>query len=106
MDDDQIIAQRIAGKSVRSIAKLQGCSVTQVNQVIDAWAEEAIDDQLRMRSLCLELQRLDELMKLSIGAPSMMPNVQCGLLVAKLIERRKQRSGHISKQGDRTLRVC
>jgi hypothetical protein len=47
MDEDQIIAERISGKSVRAIAKSQGCSVAQVNHVVDAWAEEAIDEQLR-----------------------------------------------------------
>jgi hypothetical protein len=63
MDDDQIIAECIAGKSVRATAKAPGCSVAQVNHVIDAWVEEAIDDQLRKRSLCLELGRLDQLME-------------------------------------------
>jgi transposase len=39
----------VARDSVRAIAKAQGCSVAQVNRVIDAWAEEAIDDQSRKR---------------------------------------------------------
>jgi hypothetical protein len=52
----------VARNSVCAIAKAQGCSVAQVNRVIDAWAEEAIGDQLRKRRLCLELERFDELM--------------------------------------------
>jgi Mor family transcriptional regulator len=35
MNDDAIIKQRIAGKSVRAIAKTQRCSVAQVNEAID-----------------------------------------------------------------------
>jgi transposase len=63
MDEDRIIAERISGKGVRAIAKSQGVSVAHVNHVIDTWVEEAIDDQLRKRSLCLELKRLDQLME-------------------------------------------
>jgi hypothetical protein len=88
MDEDRIIAERISGKSVRAIAKSQGVSVAQVNHVIDAWAEEAIDDQTRKRSLCLELERLDELTRVFYQRAVKDADVQSGLLVAKLIERR------------------
>jgi len=37
-DDDEIIAQRIAGKSVRAIAEAQHCNVAAVNEAIDRWA--------------------------------------------------------------------
>lgn len=47
MDEDRIIVERISGKSVRAIAKAAPVSVAEVNRVIDAWAEEAIGDQLR-----------------------------------------------------------
>jgi hypothetical protein len=88
MDEDRIIAERISGKSVRAIAKSQGVSAAQVNHVVDAWAEEAIDDQLRKRSLCLELERLDQLMEVFYRKAVRDADVQSGLLVAKLIERR------------------
>jgi hypothetical protein len=74
----------ISGKSVRETAKSQGCSVAQVNHVVDA----AIDDQLRKRSLCLELERLDQLMEVFYRKAVRDADVQSGLLVAKLIERR------------------
>jgi hypothetical protein len=61
IDEDRIIAEHINGRSARAIAKAEGCSVAQVNHVIDAWAAEAIDDHLRTRSLYLELERLDQL---------------------------------------------
>lgn len=61
MDDDQIIAQCIAGKSVRAIAKAQGTTVAAINKAIDAWAETAIDDKIRKNTQVLEPARLDEL---------------------------------------------
>ena len=45
MNDDVIIQQRISGRSVRAITNAQGCSVAQINQAIDRWAESAIDDK-------------------------------------------------------------
>jgi hypothetical protein len=56
--------------------------------VIDAWAEEAIDDQLRKRSLCLELERLDQLTEVFYRRAVNDGDVQSGLLVTKIIERR------------------
>jgi hypothetical protein len=68
---------------------MQGCGVAaRSNAVIDCRAEETIDDQLRNRSLCLELRRLDQLMEVCYRRPVTDADVQCGLLVAKLIERR------------------
>jgi hypothetical protein len=47
MSDYDIIRQRISGRSVRAIAKERGCSVAQVNEVIDRWAAPTIDDKIR-----------------------------------------------------------
>jgi hypothetical protein len=49
LNDHPRAATDVARGSVRAIAKAQGSSVAQVNRVIDAWAEEAIDDQSRKR---------------------------------------------------------
>jgi hypothetical protein len=87
IDDDQIIAQRIAGKSVRAIAKAAYISVAEVNRIIDAWAESAIDDKFRKHSLALELARLDELQHVFYRR-ALEGDTNCGLLVCKLIERR------------------
>jgi hypothetical protein len=38
MNDDDIIRQRVSGRSVRAIAQDRRCSVAQVNEVIDRWA--------------------------------------------------------------------
>jgi hypothetical protein len=51
MNDDDIIRQRISGKSVRVIAKTQLRSVTEINSVIDHWANVAS----QRNQLCLLL---------------------------------------------------
>lgn len=68
MDDDQIIAQRIAGKSVRAIAKAADISADEVNEAIDHWADQAIDDKIRKNTLALDLARLDELQEVFYGS--------------------------------------
>jgi hypothetical protein len=73
--DDQIIARRIAGKSVHAIAKTAHVSVAEVNRVIDAWAESTI--------LALELARFDELQQIFCRR-AIDDGVQSGLLVTKL----------------------
>jgi hypothetical protein len=54
MSDDEIIHQRINGSSVRAIARSHGCAVTEVNAVIDRFADATIDDKTRKHSLALE----------------------------------------------------
>jgi hypothetical protein len=63
MNDDSTIRQRIAGKSVRAIAKPQRRSVTEVNAVIDRWASVALTAEARKHGQALELARLDELQR-------------------------------------------
>lgn len=70
-NDDKIIEARIAGRSVRAIAKAQGCSVAEVNRVIDFWADQTITGRIRKHTLTVELARLDELQQvLRLRAPS------------------------------------
>ena len=57
MNDDTIIKQRIGGRSVRAIAKTNGCSVAEVNQVLDLFANATITDQVRKHTMALELPR-------------------------------------------------
>jgi hypothetical protein len=86
MNDDEIIQQRIAGRSVRAIAKAQHCSVAQVDEAIDRWAESAITDKIRKHTLALELARLDELQRSFTRA--LEGDVSCGAPVTKSLERR------------------
>ena len=87
MNDDEVIRQRISGRSVRAIAKAQGCSVPEVNQALDRFTETTIDDKVRKHTLALELARLDELQE-TFYARALEGDVACGALITKIIERR------------------
>jgi len=86
-DDDLIVRQRIAGRSVRAIAKALSISVADVNRAIDRWAETMVNPAVRKQTLALELARLDE-MQLRFYEHALEGDVPSGALVAKLIERR------------------
>jgi hypothetical protein len=87
MNDDEVIRQRISGRSARAIAKAQGCTLTEVNRVLDRFTETTIDDKTRKHTLALELARLDELQE-TFYARALEGDVACGALIRKIIERR------------------
>jgi hypothetical protein len=70
MDEDR--TERISRKSVRAIAKAAHVSVAEVNRVSDAWAEEAIGNQLR-KPACVWNSSGSTNDGVFIVAPSMMP---------------------------------
>src|SRR5215469_16614347 len=87
MNDDEIVQQRVSGRSARAIAKAQGCSVAEVNKALDCFTETTIGDKTRKHTLALELARLDELQE-TFYARALEGDVQCGALITKIIERR------------------
>lgn len=87
MNDDEIIQQRVSGRSVRAIARTLGCTAAEVGVVLDRFAEATIDDKTRKHTLALELARLDELQE-TFYARALEGDVQSGALCAKIIERR------------------
>jgi hypothetical protein len=87
MNDDEVIRQRISGRSARAIAKAQATTVAEVNKALDHFTETTIDDKVRRHTLALELARLDELQE-TFYARALEGDVQCGALVTKIIERR------------------
>jgi hypothetical protein len=87
MNDDEVIRQRISGRSARAIARAQGCTLTEVNRVLDRFTETTIDDKTRKHTLALELARLDGLQE-TFYARALEGDVQCGALITKIIERR------------------
>jgi signal recognition particle GTPase len=82
MEGNEIIKSRIAGSSVRAIAKACGSSVAEVNRVIDRWAETTVSSELRKQTLALELARLD---LQAFFTRAMTGDVQCGAPVTKII---------------------
>src|SRR6516165_7760542 len=87
MNDDEVIRQRISGRSARAIAKAQGCSVAEVNKALDRFTETTIDNKTRKHTLARELARLDELQE-TFYARALEGDVACGALITKIIERR------------------
>jgi hypothetical protein len=87
MNDDEIVQQRVSGRSARAIARAQGCTLTEVNRVLDCFTETTIDDKTRKHTLALELARLDELQE-TFYARALEGDVACGALITKIIERR------------------
>jgi hypothetical protein len=87
MTDDDIIRQRISGKSVHAIAKTKGISLADVNRALDLFSEATFNDKVRKHTLALELARLDELQEV-FYKQALSGDVQSAQLVLKLIERR------------------
>jgi len=87
MNDNEVIRQRISGRSARAIARARGCTLTEVNRVLDRFTETTIDDKTRKHTLALELARLDELQQ-TFYARALEGDVACGALITKIIERR------------------
>ena len=87
MNDDEIVQQRVSGRSARAIARAQGCTLTEVSRVLDRFTETTIDDKTRKHTLALELARLDELQE-TFYARALEGDVACGALITKIIERR------------------
>src|SRR5215472_11170960 len=98
LDGEDIVQARIRGESVRSIAKRVSCTLAEVHKVLDRFAETVIDDKTRKHSLALELERLDQLQQV-FGARAPEGDVQCGALVAKIIERRCTMQWHRHSAG-------
>jgi hypothetical protein len=62
-DIDKVLALRVAGMSVRNIAKELHCSIAQVNECLDRLVG-TIDSNYRARALVVELERLDEVCRI------------------------------------------
>src|SRR5262249_8158979 len=64
-----------------------GCSVADINDVLDRFAHVTISANLRTHTLALELERLDKLQQ-SFEQQAHAGDVQSAMLVTKIIERR------------------
>jgi transposase-like protein len=87
MNDDEIVQQRVSGRSARAIARAHGITPAEVSKVLDRFTETTIDDKTRKHTLALELARLDELQE-TFYARALEGDVASGALITKIIERR------------------
>lgn len=86
MDRDEIINKR-----ARRIAEDHGCTVAEVNEVLDRHPVELDRDTYLKRTLALELLRLDELEEAFREKALMDRDVAAGVLLVKVDERRARR---------------
>jgi hypothetical protein len=85
--DEEIIRLRIAGASVRAIAKQLGCTAGDVNRAVDRLANTILDVRYRTRTVALELERFDRL-GMRFFAMALNGDVAAGSLLVKISERR------------------
>lgn len=79
LNDDAIIRHRIAGRSMRAIAKSKGIALADVNRALDLFTEATFNDKVRSPSSAPGS---------TIYRQAKAGDVQSAQLVAKLIERR------------------
>ena len=92
IDDDEVLRARVAGRSVRRIAREHGCGEDTVNAILDQRASELMTDQSLRRALMLELQRLDVYVE-TFHARAVEGDPVCGALCVKVSERRSSLLG-------------
>jgi hypothetical protein len=83
--DDGLLDQRLRGHNSRSIAKRFRCDVADVDAAVDRLPE--IDNVFRVRSLKLELERLDRLLQ-PFYEKALAGDYNAGMLAVKISERR------------------
>src|SRR5215472_8832249 len=86
--DDFILKERLAGRSARSISKELRCTVGEVDASLDRTLPK-IDNDARRRYAALDLNRLDELLKVFSARAIENADAKAGLLVVKIPKRRQ-----------------
>ena len=85
--DDFILQERLLGRSARSISKELHCTVADVDASLDRTLPK-IDNAAKLRIIALDLDRLDELLKVFLKRAIEKIDCQAGLLVVKILERK------------------
>jgi hypothetical protein len=91
MDDDRddlILEGRLAGRSVPAIAKQYRCASSEVEAIIDRRLNFALDNDMRLKAIKLDVTRLEALMAPFFERATRDRDVAAGTLVVKILERR------------------
>jgi hypothetical protein len=91
MDDDRddlILEGRLAGRSVPAIAKQYRCASSEVEAVIDRRLNFALDNDMRLKAIKLDVARLEGLMQPFYERATKDRDVAAGTLCVKILERR------------------
>jgi len=84
--DDFILQERLSGRSARSISKELRCTVADVDASLDRTLPK-ITNEAKRRIIALDLDRLDELLKVFFTRAVEKVDAQAGLLVVKILEK-------------------
>jgi hypothetical protein len=84
--DDRILKMRLVGASIRTIARENQCTIPEVNAVIDRLLDQ-IDNKYRMRTIAIELERLDHLHR-AYFTKALQGDTAAGQLLIRIGERR------------------
>jgi len=95
--DDFILQERLSGRSARSISKELRCSTTEIDEALDRVLPK-IDNAAKLRIIALDLDRLDEMLKVFLLRAVEKGDTQSGLLVVKILERKAALLGLDSPQ--------
>jgi hypothetical protein len=95
--DDFILQERLSGRSARSISKELHCTTADVDASLDRTLPK-ITNEAKRRIIALDLDRLDELVKVFFARAIEKVDAQAGLLVVKILERKAALLGLDSPQ--------
>jgi len=85
--DDFILQERLSGRSARSISKELHCAVGDVHAALDR-VLPTLDQSTRLRHISLDLHRLEGLLEVFYKRAIEKQDVQAGLCVVKILERK------------------
>jgi hypothetical protein len=85
--DDIILRETVSGRSARSIGKQLRCTSGEVNSALDRVLPK-IDNPARLRAIAIDIYRLDSLLEVFLKRATEQADVQAGVLVVKVLERR------------------
>jgi hypothetical protein len=86
-DDDLILEKRVHGRAVRRIAREHRTTPAAVDQVLDAYADQALAGKHLRRSLALQLARLDLILETFL-AQAVAGDAASAMVCIKAEERR------------------
>src|SRR5215469_5446985 len=95
--DDFILQERLSGRSARSISKELRCTTAEIDEALDRTLPK-ITNEAKRRIIALDLDRLDELVKVFFARAIEKVDAQAGLLVVKILERKAALLGLDSPQ--------
>ena len=86
--DDEMLEERLSGRSVVAIAKQYQCTTSDVDALIDRRLGFDLTNDLRLKAVKLDVARLEALMAPFFERATKDKDVPSGVLCVKILERR------------------